>query len=147
MKHLFSKIVYKIGHFVNLEAFISEINSKTIDNSRRIKEHNLNKEVLYTERKRLGIGLKHLGKLVAVAKIMNIRNTLLPSNSYDDNKTFLKSKWLRLLKQDLKKENIDADIHKNGKIEIQYFFKTLEIAETMKSKEVYDFFATICNKY
>ena len=68
-----SKIIYKLRHFTQLKTFLKKLNSKMVDNFWLQKKHNVSQDVIHTERRDGGIGLKNLNKAVSVAKIMNVK--------------------------------------------------------------------------
>ena len=82
-----SKIKYKLRHFTQLRTLLKNLNSKIIDNF-WLQKKNVSQEVIHTERKDGGIGLKNLSKAVSVAKMMNVK--VFPAN--ETEKHFQKSK-------------------------------------------------------
>ena len=130
-----SKIIYKLRHFSQLKIFMKKLNSKMVDNFWLQKKHNVSQDVIHTERKDGGIGLKNLSKAVSVAKIMNIK----VSFAIVPEKHSQKSKWFQIITNDLKKDNIEITINTDNTIIFYYFFQNLSINVDTKSKEVYDF--------
>ena len=130
-----SKIIYKLRHFTQLKTFLKKLKSKMVDNFWLQKKHNVSQDVIHTERRDGGIGLKNLNKAVSVAKIMNVKVSL----ANEPEKNFQKSKWFKMITSDLKKDKIEMTINTDNTIILHYFFQNLTINVDTKSKEVYDF--------
>ena len=130
-----SKIIYKLRHFSQLKTFLKKLNSKMVDNFWLQKKHNVSQDVIHIERKNGGIGLKNLSKAVSVAQIMNVNFSL----ANEPEKNFQKSKWFKMITNDLKTDKIEITINTDNTIVLHCFFQNLSINVGTKSKEVYDF--------
>ena len=118
-----SKIIFRLRHFTKMKTFLKKLNSRIADNFWQQKKHNVSQDVLHTDRKKGGIGLKNLSKAVSVAKILNIKVTL----AKDVGNSFHSSKWFKALLEDLKKENIELTVNADGTITVHHFFSTLSL--------------------
>jgi hypothetical protein len=132
---ILSKIIFKLRHFTKSKTFLKKLNAKIVDNFWLQKKHNVSQDVIHTDRKNGGLGLKNLNKSVSVAKIMNIKVSL--ENNEGNN--LQKSKWFKILTNDLKKENLEVTINPDNSMTLYHFFQNIVITENTKTKEVYEY--------
>ena len=132
---ILSKIIYRLRHFAKMKSFIKKMNSKIIDLFWLSKKHNVCQDIVHTNRKNCGLGLKNLNKAIAVAKILNLKVSLRETNK----ENFLKSRWFRELVKDLKLEDIEVNINSYNQITIFHFFNSYVVTEETKARDLYDY--------
>ena len=84
------KITYQLRHFTKNKTYMKKLNTKIVDGFWNHKKRNDNQEIVHTERKKGGIGLQNINRLVLVAKLMNLKVFLLGPNNQDNYNEFKK---------------------------------------------------------
>ena len=133
------KLIYFLRHYTGIKTLMRKLNCQMINQLSLEKRHNVNQEIVNTPIKDGRIGLKNLEKCVLTAKIVNLK--LLTFNPMEKHflTNFKQSKAFGLLEKYLKESGIETLGLSQQKLNVQYFFQTIEITSLTTSRELYDF--------